>query len=404
MEIQMNRYLSIICIIVAILAVLGFFAYSFLEIYDREVYESPSAEVRSNDYLALERWLSKSGHHVDILPFTNPKDILQIDEDVIIMNSSSFSWTEDTFDELKSLIENGKHFFIFHEYYQTTFHDEDFYSFINHFGVDMITPGDDDASENISESENNFDSQETESSNQNDTELITAEDDDYLYLDQTIYFIIEENRNDILSAGVDANKINLVHIPFGKGSVTFTGSPFFMQNNNLRKNKNRLLAWNLTGAKDEDRQGILFVQEREIQNTFLQDLVNEGNIFPLIISIFILTIICFWGFIPHFGKIITEEESFGKPIRERLIAEAVFLKKFHSLNQYIDVYEKTIQQRFRKNYGEYIDDEKIFCSRLATIIKLDANIIEQSLYPKKKITSRSFAKCIKTIEIILERL
>jgi hypothetical protein len=71
---------------------------------------------------------------------------------------------------------------------------------------------------------------------------------------------------------------------------------------------------------------------------------------------------------------------------------------------YINVYEEAIQQRLRKNYGEYIHDKKDFCIRLSEIVKLDADIIEQSLYPKKIYTSRSFTKCMKTIEIIMERL
>lgn len=385
----MNRYLSIICIFVAVLAALGFFAYNFLEIYDREVYESPSPEVRSNDYLALQRWLSKSGHPVQTSFYTDPYELLEIDENVVLMKSSSFYWEDNTFDILSSWIEKGNHLFIFHDYWHDAFYDDDFYSFVEQFDVKMITP--EDAKEYFSDEED--DGEETPNDTYN-----------YPYLDQTIQFTIENDRNDILFAGAGKNMINLVHVSLGKGTVTFTGQPFFMQNNNLRKNENRMLAWNLTGAKDIDKQGILFIQEIEFKNTFFQDLINEGNIFPLLISIFILTIICFWGFIPRFGKISRDEESPGKPIRERFLAEAIFLKKFHSLAVYIDIYEKNIQQRFRKKYGEYIDDKKLFCIRLAEVVKLDGEIIEQSLYPKRLLTSRSFAKCMKTIEIILERL
>jgi hypothetical protein len=400
---QMNRYVSIICIILAILFAVGFLAYNFLEIYDRETYDLPSAEVRSNDYLALQRWLLQCGHSVDTWTFISSEDILKIDEQVIVLDSLLFAWEENTFDTLKPWIENGKHLFVYHNYWQNTFNDEDFYSFVKKFDVTMITP---DA---VSAEKKNDDStivQKTEASDQHEdnAELISEDAEDYLYLDQSIQFDVQETRDDILRAGADDDMINLVRIPVGEGSVTFTGSPFFMQNNNLRKNKNRFLAWNLTGAHDKDKQGILFVQGTEIQNTFFQDLIHEGNVVPLVISIFILIVICFWGFIPRFGKIIVDEESSGKPLRERFLAEAIFLKKFHSLARYIDVYEKAIQQRFKKNYGEYIGDKKLFCIRLAEIVKLDAEQIEQSLYPKKVFTSTSFAKCMKAIEIILERL
>jgi hypothetical protein len=399
----MNRYFSIICIILAILAALGIFAYVFLETYDREVRTSPSVEVRSNDFAALERWLSASGHPANTLQFTDAESILQTDEDVLVINSSSLNWEEDTFDVLSPWIENGKHLFVYHNYYQNSFYDEDFYSFVNQFDVKIITPDDDEyfIKDEIPETQE----AEPHVPTSDDAEIFSADkEEDFLAIDQTIQFAIEEDQSNILFAGAFDGAINLVHIPVGKGSVTFTGSPFFMQNFNINRGRNKFLAWELTGAKDSNKKGILFVQEIEFQNTFFQDLINEGTIFPLIISILVLIVICFWRFIPRFGKIIADEEISGKPIRERFLAEAVFLKKFRSLSKYIDVYENAIQQRFRKNYGEYIDDEKIFCTRLAEIVKIDAAIIEQSLYPKKIITSRSFVKHMKTIEIIMERL
>ncbi len=401
----MNKYISIICIIAVIVIGIGIFAYNFLEIYDREVYEFPSPEVRANNYLALERWLLESGHPVRTSQFAELINIMQADENVVVMNSSSFYWEKNTFDVLKPWIEEGHHLFVFHDYWKDAFHDEDFYSFVNHFNVRMITPGDEDIFEDeMNEADNDTQEPEPHTPNADDEETVSEKTEEYPYVDRTIRFVIEEGSDEILCAGIDDETINLVHIPFGNGSVTFTGNPYFMQNYNIKTNENRLLAWNVTGAKDNNKNGILFVEEIEFQNTFLQDLINEGNIFPLLISIFILTIVCFWGFIPRFGKIIADEESPGKPIRERFLAEAIFLKKFHSLRMYIDAYEKTIQQRFRKNYGEYIDDRKKFCIRLAEITKLDAAIIEQSLYPKGLITASAFAKCMKTIEIIMERL
>lgn len=404
----MNRYVSVICIILAVLAALGFLAYNFLEIYDRDVYRFPSSEVRSNDFLALQRWIAENGNPVRTSSFTEAENILHIAEDVVVMDSSSFSWQEDTFNVLLPWIEKGKHLFVYHDYWQNVFYDEDFIYFVNHFDVKIITPRDEEAIPNTSSNESNNDAgeNETDLSDQtsNDPEMISEDKNDFPALDQTIRFVIKKNRNDILFAGADEDMINLVHIPVGKGSVTFTGLPYFMQNYNLRSNENRLLTWNLTGLQDKDKQGILFIQENEFKNTFFQDLINEGNIFPLIISIFVLILVCFWGFIPRFGKVISDEESPGKSIRERFLGEAVFLKKFHSLSVYVDVYRRTIQQRFRKNYGEYIDDKKKFIDQLSEIVKLDEKIIEQALYPKGIITSRSFAKCMKTIEIILERL
>ncbi len=428
----MNRYVSIICIIAAIIAAVGVFAYNFFEIYETEVYDSPSAEVRANDFLALERWLIKNGHPVTIWPHTLPGNVPQITENIIapdalsftweentfdaltpgieehivVLDALSFIWEEDTFDVLAPWIEKGNHLFVYYNFRQDAFRDKDFYSFVNHFDVKMITPDNEDdfSSETETNDNNSLENAEPQNQTSNEAGTSSGDSENRIDMDQIIWFKIDNNRNDILMAGIDNETINLVCIPYGKGSVTFTGRPYFMRNINLRKNANRMLTWNLTGAKDEDKQGILFVRETEFENTFFQDLFHEGNIFPLLISVFVLIIVCFWGFIPRFGKIIADEESPGKPIRERFLAEAVFLKKFHSLKSYIDVYEKTIQQRFRKNYGEYIDDKKIFCLRLAEITKLDAAIIEQSLYPKRFVTSGTFLKCMNTIETIMERL
>ncbi len=407
----MNRYLTIICIIGAVLLGVGIFAYNFLEIYDKEVYKHPSAEARSNDFLALQRWLSETGHPVHTWEYGYPEDILESEDSVVVLDALSFYWEEDTFDILGPWIEAGNHLVIYYDYWQDDYSDKDFYSFIEQFGVTMITPGTSEKPPNSPEAETPVPEAPKETIDKTDSfvqisdEQPSEKDPDlHPTMDRSIEFTLQKNRRNIRTAGNDNETINLVQIPLGEGTVTFTGRPYFMRNINLKKTGNRMLSWQLTGAGDIEKQGILFIRETEFKNTFFQDLVNAGNIFPLLISIFILTVVCFWGFIPRFGKIIADEETPGKPIRERFLAEALFLKKFRSLNVYLDNYEKTIQQRFRKNYGEYIHDKNAFCSRLAEIVKLDAIVIENALYPKGLITSRSFTNHMKTIEIIMERL
>lgn len=401
----MNKYATIIAVITAVLLIVGLFAYHFLEIYDRTMYKNPSPEARANEFLALEKWLDATGHPAGTAGYVyDYEELMDRDEDVFVIDALSFSWLADTFDTLKPWIESGKHLVIYYSYWTDTIHDEDFPGFAEKMGVAIISPAAKDKGPGEKEDDAGTDipgNGGAEAENVEGTERSLLPDFDF-----SLKFRIPENRKDILWEGKNRENANLVYIPAGKGSVTFTGVPYFMHNPNLKqKEENTLLSWYLTGGNDKDKRGIVFIREsRQKMNTFFADLLDEGNIFPLLISVLLLVAVCFWGFIPRFGKTVADEESPGKPIRERFLAEALFLKKYHSLNMYIDLYGKTIEQRFRKNYGEHISGRELFCSRIAEITRLDVQTVSSALYPRGRVTSRHFKRCMKIIEIILERL
>ena len=410
----MNRYVTVISIIAGVLLLLGLFAYNFLEIYDKPVRRRPSPEVRANEFVALERWLGSSGHPVNTDFYAYADDLVEYyDEDVFVIDALSFYWDEDTFDWLEGWLVLGKHLVVYYNYWQDDYHDPYFTDFIEQFGITMITPGTpaEEPPESNQEDRDNIEDTDSPVSSGGDEPLVIpgvipagGEDPGRPNLDRAIRFTFPAGRADIETAGLNETTVNLVRVRLGAGSVTFTGRPYFMYNNYINEPENALLSWALTGAQDKDNRGIMLFRETEDKNTFFSDLLEEGNIFPLAISILILMAVCFWGFIPRFGKVIADEESPGKPIRERFLSEALFLKKFHSLHIYLELYRKNVEQRFRKDYGETIDDEIQFCSRLAEITSLDPGAINSALYPRGHITGRIFTKHMKTIEIILERL
>jgi hypothetical protein len=69
-------------------------------------------------------------------------------------------------------------------------------------------------------------------------------------------------------------------------------------------------------------------------------IMERGNLVPLGISIFLIIILGFWMVIPVFGLVFEERQKNSRPIRERFAAEISFLKKFKSLDYYLEIYER----------------------------------------------------------------
>jgi hypothetical protein len=68
--------------------------------------------------------------------------------------------------------------------------------------------------------------------------------------------------------------------------------------------------------------------------------MKRGNFLPVIVSALLLIVIGFWMVIPVFGLVIYEKKKSARPIRERFLAEAGFLKKYKSLYYYLDTYRR----------------------------------------------------------------
>jgi hypothetical protein len=180
----------------------------------------------------------------------------------------------------------------------------------------------------------------------------------------------------------------LVSVPLGQGSVTVTGQPYFMYNDNLESEENARLAWELTAAKTKgENQGVLFIRGRRTVKSLFGKLAERGNLLPPLVSVLALVCIGFWMVIPGFGVVRSGDERRARPIRDRFRAEARFLKKYHALDGYLEVYLREIKSKCR-------DREKD--PRIAEI--------ENSLVEKKHRTYGEIIRDLKILETTMEHL
>ncbi|MDR2028379.1 MAG: hypothetical protein LBP93_02440 [Treponema sp.] len=179
--------------------------------------------------------------------------------------------------------------------------------------------------------------------------------------------------------------IRLATIPVGKGSVTVTGAPYFMQNLYIDREENARLSWELCGAGDRENRGILFIRGRRMVQSLWGNLAERGSLVCLILPLLVLAAAGFWMAIPVFGRVQKDEPRPGKPLRERFLAEARFLKKYRGLDLYADIYIRELRSRLRQR--GYDEDE------IAGLVP-----------PKPGPAFRDFEKFRKAIETIPERL
>jgi hypothetical protein len=136
-----------------------------------------------------------------------------------------------------------------------------------------------------------------------------------------------------------------------------------MYNDNLESEENARLAWRLTAAKTGDKNegeypGVLFIRGRRAAKDLFGKLAERGNPLPLIVSVLALVSIGFWMVIPGFGVLRFEEERRTRPIRDRFRAEARFLKKYHALDSYLEVYLREIKNKCRDREINVLDAKK----------------------------------------------
>jgi hypothetical protein len=103
------------------------------------------------------------------------------------------------------------------------------------------------------------------------------------------------------------------------------------------------------------------------------------------VSVLALVCIGFWMVIPGFGVLRHGDERRSRPIRDRFRAEARFLKKYHALDGYLEVYLREIKSKNR-------DQEK------------DPRIeeIENSLGEKKRLKYGEIIRDLKILEAMTE--
>jgi hypothetical protein len=382
----MRRYLAVLGIIAGALTILGLAAYSFFEVYPVPRYSPPSIEAIYNDYLALDRWLNQTGHPVRVESGAGASSLAEAEEGVIGIQVSLFD--KKLLPELKTLIPAESSLILFLDEPRNTEID----AFLNSLGL-TVHPEPDTGEDESGESG-----------------VSTGKDSAAgPIFDRGIRFLLQPelaDRKDLRILTDGGGIIRLVTIPLEPGSITLTGIPYFMMSVNLGNEANARLAWELTGGQDRENRGVFFIREGwtsfapgEDEESFFAKLVRRGRISPLAISILALTVIGFWMVIPGFGVTGEEDRSAAKPIRERFLAEARFLKKYHALGAYLDVYVQEIRVKLRRREGDF--DEADLVPLVRRICGLEA---EEIIRHKERIGIREFIKYREIIDTILERL
>ena len=366
----MDKRPLIFILALAVLAVLGVFAYQSLEIYPRTRRVFPSREAAANEYLALERWLAETGHPVRAAKIAELSRLTAAPEKVIAVNSRSADWSDTS--PLLPWISSGGFLLILLDGI-----NEELAAFLSSFGIliDIDAAGND--AENPDETENKNDEPQA------DTWSRIAPAPDF---DQDIRLVLADpvlpGVASLAALRDERGVIRLARAVLGNGGIAVTGRPRFMGNDYLDREINARLSWELTAAKTlADNPGILFIREKKAGRGLLGKIAGRGNVLPLGIALALLIITGFWMTVPVFGLVFSEAQTASRPVRERFAAETRFLKKYGGLESYLETYLREIKLRQGGIQNQYIEE------------------IEQALVTKRRLSTRDCTRALKKLAV-----
>ncbi|MDR1802387.1 MAG: DUF4350 domain-containing protein [Treponema sp.] len=362
----------------AALALLAFAAWSLFETFPRTRYLPPSREARVNEYLALDRWLGEQGIGVRIENQGDLRMISQANERHIFIQASLFRWSFDAVEYLVQWVEEGGTLFLVLDAY-SELESYEIMFLLDEFGItaDAGYPS-------------------------------YYDDPDFPDYDRRFFFEA--------SSGVDASlkdrggAIKLVQARRGRGKVIVSGEPHFLKFSSIGDAPNARLAWALFAADERKTDSLdeglsenawLFIRGTPRARGLLGDLFRQGNFPVLLVSVLVLIIIGFWAVIPLFGLVRSDTEKPGKPLRERFLAEALFMKKYDGLNFYLDIYMKEIRRRLAVIDGSSEDIKKRITEILA---KPEEEELIANFLHGERINYRDFPGLQKNLKTILEKI
>ena len=341
----MNRnYLIGFAAAAAVLGLLAFAAWSFLEVVPITKNLPPSREARINGYLALDRWLEGMGIPVRTESSGNLSTISRAEEKRIFIQSSLFHWNDEAEEYLIRWIEEGGQLFLA-------------------LDIDPIVDWYDDVPELLLEE---FGIELETGKTVLDYHYDSSESPDY---DRRVSFELS-GAEDALALKDWNGLTKLVQVKRGRGKLTVTGRPRFLLSAYLDEAPNARLAWALFAehhAVNQDMSftaniaapggGWLFIRGTTRQRGLVGNLFRQGNLPALLVSVLVLLVICFWTVIPIFGLVRRDDEKPGRPLRERFLAEGRFLKRYGALEFYRDTFVKEIRRRLARREGLFTDSE-----------------------------------------------
>lgn len=319
----MDKKIFICAAIILFFAVIGALAYNYLETYTITRNLNPNREARRNNFLAMERWLRKTGLSFRSNESININKLSDVKDKVVILNSWINVWG-NTDEIIPWVIKGGCLVLCLDD-----FNLKKSETFLSGFGVKII---------------------ETDYLNKN---VITSPVSFSSYLSFEILELESgfntKNINTIID---DDDIIRLVEIPLGNGMITVLGEPIFMYNHFIEEKENAYLTWRLTGEQIIDNnKSILFIRpyDTNLSKGLFGTIMEKGNLIPLIVSMFILIFIGFWMVIPGFGLVFAYKQRNSRPIKDRFAAEIRFLKKHNALDYYLSEHKHTNESEEDEN-------------------------------------------------------
>ena len=310
-----------------VLAILAFAAWSLFEIEPAAEWVSSSREARTNNYLALDRWLGSNGIPFRVENSGNLMTLTWAQEKQIFIQASLFRWNKEALEYLARWVEEGGHLFLVVDY-QTDphFEEEELFLLLEKIGITVST-----------ESDYHYD---PDSPSYDHSINLEVEDEEALTLNDHEGFT------------------RLVQQKYGKGKITVSGKPRFLFSSSLEDAPNARLSWFLFKPQTEENEGWLFIRGTTKVRGLFGSLWRQGNLTVLLIAVLILLVVCFWAIIPLFGLAKKDDERPGKPLSERFLAEGRFLKRYGALNVYCKAYVKEIKRCLAHKEG-LLDNEMV---------------------------------------------
>ena len=371
----------------ALLGLLALFAWHFFEINPRTRNIPPSREARTNEYLALDRWLENMGRPARILSSGNLPVIYRAEERGIFIQASLFRWSSEAVEYLIQWIEEGGRLILVLDYSAEweLWDETELISLLHEFGIEPKT--------GVSQMSFRHDENAPNFSRDFSFELLQTAD---------LVFDLKDS----------SEHSRLVQVKRGMGNLTVSGRPRFLLSTSLGDAPNSRLTWALFAAdpapnRAPGNEGAwLFIRGATRVRGLLGSLFKHGNLDVLGVSALVLLVIGFWTVIPAFGLLRRDDEKPGKPLRERFIAEGRFLKRHGALGFYRDTYVKEIKRRLARNEGLISDDKTI--RRALDILGMtgddrDSRLLAAALRGEP-FTYSEFPKMINMFKTILERI
>ena len=367
----MRNKVFVFFICALVLTLTGFILSGIFEIYPQKVRRGYSNAARKNEYFAMERWLETTGHPVTVI--TGALEFpLAIKEKVVILSSTRLDDIKgETFAWFITWVAEGGHLLLW-------------------LGQGTGKEAEKRLKKNFVQLGLRF--QRKKSSGYSSSPDFPRFDRD---------FLLKPIKTHPLRPGMklrkDSSDGSVRLITVGAGTVSVSGRLYFMRNETLKNEKNAALAWELTGARDTNNCGVCFIRTAREHNTLYSAISSRGSIGFALAGALIVLVTGFWMVIPVFGRWRSEAPRPGRSIRERFLAEGLFLKKFHALEVYREAYIREIRLKLGAFAGE-----ELAAAQLAGRCGLPLRDVENALRPGKKF--REFLHARKILETILERL